>query len=77
MSASSNTDTATRDEDPHRVLLTAEEAADRLSVSRSTVYDLIRTGELRSVKIGRARRVPASAIDDLVAHLLDDDTFRP
>jgi excisionase family DNA binding protein len=53
-----------------RLLLTPEEAADRLSLSRTTVYELIRTGELRSVKIGRARRVPVVALQDYVDGLL-------
>ena len=35
-----------------RVLLTAEEAAESLKVGRCKVYDLIRSGELESIKIG-------------------------
>jgi excisionase family DNA binding protein len=33
-----------------------------LSLSRTVVFELIRTGRLRSVKEGRARLVPASAV---------------
>jgi excisionase family DNA binding protein len=40
-------------------------------VERSRVYDLIRTGELPSVKIGRVRRVPADAVRLFVAQLTD------
>ncbi|MFE1357479.1 helix-turn-helix domain-containing protein [Streptomyces harbinensis] len=40
-----------------------------LSLSRTVVYDLIRTGRLRTVCEGRARRIPASAIRDYVALL--------
>ena len=40
-----------------RMLLTAEEAAESLKVGRCKVYDLIRTGELESIKIGRLRRI--------------------
>ena len=39
------------------VVLTAEETADLLKVGRTTVYDLIKTGELTSIIIGRLRRV--------------------
>lgn len=52
-----------------RLLLTPEQAAERLSLSRTTVYELIRYGELRSVKIGRARRVPVEALDEFVERL--------
>ncbi|MET7507537.1 helix-turn-helix domain-containing protein [Streptomyces albidoflavus] len=40
-----------------------------LGLSRSVVYDLIRAGRLRTVKEGRTRLVPASAITDHVALL--------
>ena len=40
-----------------RLLETIEDTAKRLSVSRSTVYELLRDSELQAVKIGRSRRV--------------------
>jgi len=49
--------------------LRVEEAARLLNVGRSTVYDLIRSGRLRSVKIGRRRLVPRDALDALLAEL--------
>ena len=52
-----------------RVLLRPEEAAKALGVSRTTVFELIRTGDLRSVKIGNARRVSATALAEFVAGL--------
>ena len=48
------------------VLLTPEEAADALRLGRSKVYDLIRTGELESVKVGKCRRVPVDALSAFV-----------
>ena len=38
-------------------------------LGRWKVYALIRSGELRSVKIGRDRRIPAHAIEEFVARL--------
>lgn len=52
----------------HRV----EEAAELLRISRWKVYDLIRTNELRSVKIGGRRLVPQRAIEEYVTRLLDE-----
>jgi excisionase family DNA binding protein len=40
-----------------------------LSMSRTVIYDLIRTGRLRTVNEGRARRIPASAINEYIALL--------
>ncbi|MFD9486684.1 helix-turn-helix domain-containing protein [Streptomyces sp. NPDC059991] len=51
-------------------LLTVPEVMARLKISRSTVYDLIRTRRLASITIGRARRIPAQALTALVHHQL-------
>jgi excisionase family DNA binding protein len=40
-----------------------------LRLSRTVVYELIRSRRLRSVKQGRARRIPATAIRDYIALL--------
>lgn len=40
-----------------------------LHLSRTVIYELIRSGRLRSVKQGRARRIPAAAIRDYIALL--------
>lgn len=45
-------------------VLTVDEAAERLRVSRWTVYNLIRSNQLRTVKIGRRRLVPVSSITE-------------
>lgn len=51
------------------VLYTVDEAADALRLSRSAIYELIRSGRLRSVKSGRRRLVPVVALADYVAGL--------
>jgi excisionase family DNA binding protein len=40
-----------------------------LSMSRSAIYEQIRSGRLRSVTQGRARLIPASAIADYITLL--------
>jgi excisionase family DNA binding protein len=40
-----------------------------LSLSRRVIYELIRSGRLRTVCEGRSRRVPASAIREYIALL--------
>lgn len=55
-----------------KLLFTAEESAEALGVCRSRVYDLMRKGELLSVKIGRTRRIPADALKQYVEALPRD-----
>ena len=54
-----------------RLLLSPDQVAESLGVCRSRVYDLMRTRVLPSVKIGRARRVPVSAVRAYVDQLTD------
>ena len=54
-----------------RVLLSVEEAAATMNVGRTTVYALIKTGELESVKVGRRRVVPADAIAQCIARVAE------
>lgn len=51
------------------VLLTPEVAAERLACGRTKIYELLRSGELESVKVGRLRRIPAEALAEYVARL--------
>jgi excisionase family DNA binding protein len=41
----------------------------RLGVGRSTVFELIGTGELRSVKVGRRRLVSEAALVEFIEHI--------
>ncbi len=52
-----------------QLLYTPEGAAARLAQGRTTIYELMKSGELRSVKIGRSRRIPAAALEDYVNRL--------
>jgi excisionase family DNA binding protein len=53
-----------------RVMLTVEAAAQRLSISRTRMYALLKTGDVTSVRVGRLRRIPATAIDEFIANLI-------
>ncbi len=46
-------------------------AADALKVSRWQLYRLLRMGKLRSVKIGKLRRIPLTALEAYVEGLAD------
>jgi excisionase family DNA binding protein len=53
-----------------KLLLTPEETANLLSLGRTKVYQLIAEGTLRSVRIGKCRRVPTSALLELIDSLV-------
>jgi excisionase family DNA binding protein len=48
---------------PPSLLLRVDEAATRLGLARSTVYQLVADGTLPVVRIGRAVRVPVADLD--------------
>ena len=51
------------------LLYRVEEAAEALRLSRTAVYELIRSGRLHSVKAGSRRLVPVAALAEYVASL--------
>jgi excisionase family DNA binding protein len=55
-----------------QLLVTPEEAARRLSLGRTTIYELMSSGELQSVNIGRCRRVPVSSLSLFVTRLINE-----
>ena len=48
--------------DPERMLLKAVEVARRLALARSTIYQMMSSGELEVVRKGRAIRVPVESV---------------
>lgn len=55
-----------------KLLLTVPEAAAKLGLSRSLFYTLVLEGKVRSIKIGKCRRVPYIALEEYVAHCLTE-----
>lgn len=49
-----------------RMVVGVDEAAQMLSVSRGRIYELIRSGQLRTVKCGARRLVPIAALREYV-----------
>ncbi|MFH8617863.1 helix-turn-helix domain-containing protein [Streptomyces sp. NPDC017979] len=57
------------------VALTVEEAARRLGIGRTKLYEYVSTGEIASVKIGSLRRIPAEAVNDFLTRQLGASDF--
>ena len=50
-----------------RIAFSVDEAAESLGVSANTVWNLIRDGALRRVKVGRRTLIPVTSLEALVA----------
>ncbi len=48
------------------LLLSPAQAAETLGISRSKLYDLLRTGDIRSLSIGTARCIAISEIREFI-----------
>ena len=56
---------------PYELLLTPEDVAEALRIGRTRVYDLLISGVLPSLKIGRLRRVRRIDLDEFIATMID------
>jgi excisionase family DNA binding protein len=59
------------------VLLTPEEAAQVLRVGRTTIYALMKAGDLRGVHIGRSCRLSRAELERYVRHLEAPEPVQP
>jgi excisionase family DNA binding protein len=55
-----------------KMLLTIPEVALRLGLGRSLTYQLVMQGQIPSLKLGRARRVPLVALEEFIAGRLQE-----
>ncbi|MGE5235820.1 MAG: helix-turn-helix domain-containing protein [Acidobacteriota bacterium] len=68
MSTENGSATRLADEDP-RTLLTAEEVAERLRVTKCWIYAEVRAGRLPHVRLGRYVRFRVAAIDSWIERI--------
>ena len=59
--------------DTEKLLLTIPEVAIRLGLGRSLIYQFVMRGEIDSIKLGRARRVPAEALERFIQEKVDQE----
>ena len=53
-------------QDEQRLTFSVNEAAAALGISRDLVYDLLRTGQLQSLKAGRRRLISRQHLEDFL-----------
>jgi len=54
------------------ILVSVAEVSQILSIGRTAAWELVRKQRIKSVKIGRTRRVPVSAVQEYVQRLLNE-----
>jgi len=52
---------------PHEQALLPEQVATRLQICRESVLRMLRSGELRGVKVLSSWRIPESAVDEFLS----------
>ena len=57
-----------------RATLTVEEAAAVLGIGRTLAFELARTGQIPTIRLGRRILVPRAALDRMLAAGLDEPT---
>ncbi|MEU3494444.1 helix-turn-helix domain-containing protein [Kitasatospora cineracea] len=63
--------------DPTLLALKIEEAARRLRIGRTLMYELIAAGEVQTITIGRSvRRVPVVALNQYIARRMQSDNIQ-
>jgi excisionase family DNA binding protein len=58
--------------DDDKLLITVDDAACRLSIGRSHLYEYLLRGSLRSVRIGRSRRIASRDLQAFIDQLFQD-----
>lgn len=54
-----------------KLLLSPDETCDMLGVRRSTLFKMLESGEIPSLKVGRLRRIPAQQLYEWVQRQVD------
>ncbi|GAA1447052.1 hypothetical protein GCM10009602_35290 [Nocardiopsis tropica] len=53
------------------LLLTPAEAQVVLRIGKTSLFTMLKSGEIRSIKLGRSRRIVAASLYELVARMAD------
>ncbi len=60
-----------------RLVISVEEAAQRLDIGRTLFFELIRAGRIRTIRVGRLPKVPVESLRDFVERQSISETTEP
>jgi excisionase family DNA binding protein len=55
-----------------RLLLKIADAAAMLSISKAALYRLVQDGRLRTIRVGKSRRIPVSVLQEFITRELGE-----
>lgn len=50
-------------------LISVDELAEALEISRNSAYSLLKNGEIRSFKIGKHYKIPITSVDEYISRM--------
>lgn len=50
-----------------KMLLTINDAAAAMSVSRSTIYNMLKAGDIKAIRLGAKNRIPVESVQAFIA----------
>ncbi|HKS47369.1 MAG TPA: helix-turn-helix domain-containing protein [Amycolatopsis sp.] len=59
-----------------KLAYSTEDACEALSIGRTQLFDLLREGEIKSVKIGRRRLIPVDSLREYLDRLLAEQQVK-
>jgi excisionase family DNA binding protein len=60
-----------------KLAYSVDEACSATSLGRTAVFDLLRRGEITSVKVGRRRLIPVASLDAYLGRLVAEQIDQP
>ena len=60
-----------------RLVFTVPQIATALACGRNAAYALVSTGQIRSIRIGRSLRIPASALAEFLGEAIKENGVEP
>lgn len=60
-----------------QMLLTVDEASRLLGIGKTRLYELMRSGDIPSLRVGKSRRIPVREVEAWIERLLDEQRSDP
>jgi excisionase family DNA binding protein len=57
---------------PRKLLFRSREASEAMGIGKTTLYELLRAGKLKGVRIGRGLRIPVAEVERFIADQLEE-----
>lgn len=63
-------------ENVNQILITVDELCESLMIGKNAAYKLLKTGTIKSFRIGRAWKIPRESLDDFIKQQTISNDFK-